>query len=152
MGETLRWQFEDARVEPDQVDDLQALIQMLFQRRSLPHLTGWAKTWQVKELVRDLKAASTAYAAACTDDRPAPFPFALAHLRIREGRLEPIADAVQVEDPALLARILSEFLEPGATVQFGMGAEAQRWKSTGSGEVTPVPVSPAPTDTSADKA
>lgn len=139
-------------VRPERADDLRALIQMLFQRRSLPHLTGWAKTWQVKELVRDLTAASAAYAAACTDDRPAPFPFALAHLRIRQGRLEPIADAVAVEDPGLLARILSEFLKPGAEVQFGTGAAAQRWTVTGDGEVAPVPVSPASTHASENDA
>jgi len=146
MDEALPWQFEEAMVQPERAGDLQALIQMLFQRRSLPHLTGWAKTWQVKELVRDLTAASAAYAAACTDDSPAPFPFALAHLRIRNGRLEPIADAVAVEDPALLARILSEFLRPGAEVQFGTGAEAQRWTVTGNGEIAPVPA--ASTDAS----
>lgn len=133
-------------MQPERMDDLQALIQMLFQRRSLPHLTGWGKTWQVKELVRDLKAASTAYAAACTDDSPAPFPFALAHLRIRDGRLEPIADAVRVEDPALLARILSEFLEPGAAVQFGTGPEAQRWTVTGRGTIAHAPIPAASTD------
>lgn len=139
-------------VQPERADDLRALIQMLFQRRSLPHLTGWAKTWQVKELVRDLKAASTAYAAASTDDSPAPFPFALAHLRIREGRLEPVAGAVEVEDPALLVRILSEFLEPGAEVQFGTGAEAQRWTVTRDGEVAQVPVSSASTHPSENDA
>lgn len=143
---TRPWQFEGASVQPERADDLRALIQMLFQRRSLPHLTGWAKTWQVKELVRDLKAASAAYAAASSDDSPAPFPFALAHLRIRNGRLEPIADAVVVEDPALLARILSEFLEPGAEIQFGTGTEAQRWVVTGTGKVARVSVPAAPTD------
>ncbi len=152
MDEELSWRFEEAMVQPERADDLRALIQMLFQRRSLPHLTGWAKTWQVKELVRDLKAASTAYAAASTDDSPAPFPFALAHLRIREGRLEPVAGAVEVEDPALLVRILSEFLEPGAEVQFGTGAEAQRWTVTRDGEVAQVPVSSASTHPSENDA
>ncbi|NBB85122.1 MAG: hypothetical protein GVY12_02730 [Bacteroidetes bacterium] len=150
MDEALPWQFEEATVRPERADDLRALVQMLFQRRSLPHLTGWAKTWQVKELGRDLKAASTVYAAASTDGSPAPFPFALAHLRIRNGRLEPIADAVVVEDPALLARILSEFLKPGAAVQFGTGAEAQRWTVTGIGEIARVPVSAASADVSGD--
>jgi len=51
-----------------------------------------------------------------------------------------------VEDPALLARILSEFLKPGAEVQFGTGAEAQRWTVTGNGEIAPVPA--ASTDAS----
>lgn len=150
MADEVQWHFEDATVRPERVDDLQALVQLLFQRRSLPHLTGWAKTWQVKELVRDLKDASVAYATACNDDSPAPFPFALAHLRIRDGQLEPIAAAVAVEDPALLARILSEFLEPGAAVQFQTDTAAQRWTVTGPGEVAPASLPVSSTHTPED--
>jgi len=140
------WTFEAATVRSGRVDDLKALIRMLFQRRTLPHLKGWAKTWQVKELVRDLRAASVAYDAA-SSDVPPPAPFALAHLRIRDNRLEPIASHVPINDAELIARILSEFLEPGAILQVGAGRVAQRWKMKGIDDVVRLPaVSSAPED------
>ena len=131
---SMKWRFHSCRVKEDKVEELRDLIQLLFSRRSLPHLTGWSKTWQKKELLRDLCTRSGAFAQAMEEGEEAPpIPFAIAHLRVRNQFLEAIAKEVPDAPYDLIARILSEFLEPGGEIVFETAKRVEKWEITGDG-------------------
>lgn len=126
--------FKDARVRPDRKATLEALIHRVFARRSVAHLRDWQSDWHRKDLIRDIRSQSTQYAAV-SDPEDGPIPFALGHLRIRDGHLETVATPLAVEHPEVLVRLLSEFLEPGACVWFRQGEAQVGWEIRGEGAV-----------------
>lgn len=127
MGSPVHCRLEAAHVREGKADVLTALIHQLFNRRHLSYVAaGGERAWLTAELVQSLRQQSAVYRAMSTKTE-GPLPFALGYFRVREGRIEPISDTMPVEDPEVLARILSEFLEPGARLYIGTGAERQGW-------------------------
>jgi hypothetical protein len=126
--------FDHARVRPDKKATLEALIHRVFARRSVAHLRDWQSTWHRKDLIRDIRSQSTQFAAA-SDPEDGPIPFALGHLRVRDGHLEAVATPLAVEHPEVLTHLLSEFLEPGARVWFRRGATSFGWQVQGAGSI-----------------
>lgn len=52
-------------------------------------------------------------------------------LRIQDGRVDVISDAVPAVDPTALARVLSEFLQPGARITCTADDTTHRWRVAG---------------------
>ena len=109
--------FEDARVRPDRADRLRSLVDMLFRRRHVRRYRAFDQVPHRRELVYYLRQYSQVYRALSTD-REGPIPFALGFLRVHpDGRLDTVADRVGEADPEVMARLLSEFMEPGAVLR-----------------------------------
>lgn len=126
--------FENARVRPEREATLEALIHRVFARRSVAHLRDWQSGWHRKDLIGDIRSQSAQYTAV-SDPDTGPIPFALGHLRVRNGVLEIVATPLAVEHPEVLVRLLSEFLEPEAEVWFQKGETQVGWRIRGEGAV-----------------
>lgn len=132
----LRCTFEDAVVRPDRLGDLEDLIHKMFVRRHHAKVaSGSDQMWGTVELVQALRKASEVY-RELSSKMSGPLPFAIGHLRVRDGVLEPVATAPPIDHPEVFVRILSEFLEPGAIVRLAASADDAHLGSDESG--TPV--------------
>ncbi|AEN72895.1 hypothetical protein Rhom172_0965 [Rhodothermus marinus SG0.5JP17-172] len=129
-----RIRLEQARVRIECREALATLIERLFLRRSFLHLTPADQQWQRPELVQLLRRHSRLYQTISTPF-DGPLPFALGYFRVSEDELEPIAEAIPMEDPEQLAWLLSEFLEPGARLWVEMDEGWQGWQIVGEGQL-----------------
>ncbi|WP_397547327.1 hypothetical protein ABUL39_02750 [Rhodothermus marinus] len=129
-----RIRLEQARVRIECREALATLIERLFLRRSFLYLTPADQQWQRPELVQLLRRHSRLYRTISTSF-DGPLPFALGYFRVSEDELEPIAEAIPVEDPEQLAWLLSEFLEPGACLWVEMDEGWQGWQIVGEGQL-----------------
>lgn len=138
MPTRVRCQLADAAVRPDRQGDLEELIRFLYGRRMLAHLDTWEQIRHGPEIVRTLRRRSAVY-RAMSSETDGPFLFELGFFRIRHGCLEPIADALPDAQPEALARLLSEFLQPGARLHFEYpDGTREAWRAEGEGEVAPL--------------
>lgn len=126
---------EQAQVRPDRRDELADLIARLYRRRSHARLSTWDQLRYGPEIADYLRRRSRVYRHIAGEaGTEGPLPFALGFFRITdEGALDPVADALPDPQPELLARLLSEFLEPGARLFFGEGETG--WAIEGEGDV-----------------
>jgi hypothetical protein len=119
MSETYRFELRNATVRPEQHDALADLVRTLFNRRNQGYVGGQERMWLQAELVQTVRRASTVYREALSTPISGPAPFAIGYLRIQDGQVETISDTVPATlEPKALARLLSEFLAPGATIVF----------------------------------
>ncbi len=135
MPEEVRCRLEDAAVRPARAADLQALIDYCYARRTLAHADAWDRIRHGEEVVRKLRQLSAAYRTLSTETS-GPLLFEIGYFRIAEGRLEPVARALPDPHPEAVARVLSEFLEPGARIVFGEGEAARGWTIEAEGQTT----------------
>jgi len=152
MATPVRCQVESAHVRADQADALTALIHQLFNRRHLSYIASNERTWLTVELVQSLRRQSTVY-QAMSSKTTGPLPFALGYFRVAGGELEPVSNAIPLDDPEVLVRLLSEYIEPGARLVFETDTGTEAWTIAGKDEVTCEQVSSAASDgASADDA
>lgn len=130
METAVRCRVESARVRDDKADTLTDLIRQLFNRRHLSYVASSDRAWLVAELVQSLRRKSEVYRTMSTKTS-GPLPFGLGYFRVRDRQLELVSDAVPVEDPEVLVRLLSEFVEPGACLYFGTGPTQTGWHIRG---------------------
>ncbi len=126
-----------ARVRADRLARLSELSERLFLRRAFLYLSAADQQWQRPELVQLLRRLSTLY-CQCSTPFDGPMLFALGYFRVYDGVLEPVADRIPIDNPELLAWVLSEFLEPGAQVWVEMDAGWCGWHIEGEGQVHPL--------------
>jgi hypothetical protein len=130
------------RVEATQVRDggrkeLSQIIDRLYRRRSLQRLSTWDQLRYTPEVADYLRRRSEVYRRLSGEaGTEGPLPFALGFFRITAGgALDPVADALPDPQPELIARLLSEFLEPGGRLIFGEGDAETRWIVEGEDEL-----------------
>lgn len=136
-ADTIRCWLENARVRPEREQVLRELIDYLYGRRTLAHVDTWDRIRHGEEIIRKLRKKSAAYRAMSTETR-GPFLFALGYFRITDGQLEPIPDALPDPAPEKLTRLLSEFLEPGASIHFEDETCRFGWRIEGEDEIVPL--------------
>ncbi len=129
-----RVRLEQARVRADRRAALGELSERLFLRRSFLQLRPSDQRWQRPELVQLLRRHSQLYRTISTPF-DGPLPFALGYFRIRANELEPVAEAIPLEDPEQLVWLLSEFLQPGARFWVKVGEAWQGWQIVGEGQI-----------------
>lgn len=134
MG-TYHCHLEAARVRSDQSKRLQEIIQTLFARRHVGELREDDQRAQRAELVRKLRRRSRLYRQLCDAAGQGPIPFALGFFQVEDDRLEITANPLLLSEPQRLARLLSEFLEPGARVHFERSGKKEGWEIKGVGEI-----------------
>ncbi len=139
MADAVRCRVESARVRTGKAEALTRLIHQLFNRRHLSYVASSDRAWLRAELVQSLRRQSTVYRAMSTPTE-GPLPFGLGYFRVREDRLEPVSDAIPVDDAEALVRLISEFVEPGARLYFGDGEEAEAWRIDGVNAIAPLSV------------
>jgi hypothetical protein len=131
---------EQARVRPDRREKLEDLIARLYRRRSHARLSTWDQLRYGPEIADYLRRRSEVYQQIAGEaGTEGPLPFALGFFRVTaEGAFEPVADALPDPKPRLLARLLSEFLQPGARLFFGEGTDETGWAIEGENEIHPL--------------
>ena len=103
------------------------IFRTLFNRRNQDYVTGQERMWLQAELVQTVRRASRIYRETMSTPTSGPLPFALGYLRIRDGQVDPVSDTVPATlSPEQLARLLSEFVEPGAVLSFPDANETWR--------------------------
>lgn len=137
MAEDVRCTIVNARVRSDRAADLQALIRQLFNRRHHDYIASQEKMWLTVELVQSLREQSAVY-RTMSSKTEGPLPFALGYFRVRDDRLELVSDTLPGAQPEVIARLLSEFLEPGAQLVFRDGEQMLGWTLRGEDEMDPV--------------
>jgi hypothetical protein len=141
MPDTYRCTLANATVRPDRADDFAELARTLFNRRNHRYVGGQERMWLKAELVQTVRRASRVYREALSTPTGGPLPFALGYLRVRDGQIETISDTLPATlEPRELARLLSEFVEPGATVAFPERGET--WTIEGVDAVEPAAQEP----------
>ena len=118
--------FENAHVLDARSTDLEALIQKMFARRHHNRVSAGpsGQIWLTVELVQALRRTSEVYRDLSTKTT-GPLPFEIGFLRIRNGTLESISDPLPVDQPEVFVRVISEFLESGATIRLTHQGDAQ---------------------------
>ncbi|SHK05588.1 hypothetical protein [Rhodothermus profundi] len=129
-----RIRLEQACVRADRQDALATLTERLFLRRSFLYLKPSDQQWLRPELVQLLRRHSRLYRTISTPF-DGPLPFALGYFQVREGKLESVAEAIPIEDPAQVAWLLSEFLQPGARLWVEEEGRWQGWQIEGEGRL-----------------
>lgn len=129
--------LERAIVRENQREALEDLIRKMFERRHHGYVEGQEKEWLRIELIQSLRAASQIYCDELSSKTSGPLPFALGYFRLRDDRLELVSDRIPGNvDPELLARLLSEFVEPGAVLWCREGeGEWEGWEVCEVGEI-----------------
>lgn len=131
MADPVRCRIASARVRAEKTEALIRLIHQLFNRRHLSYVaTGGERAWLRAELVQSLRRQSEVYRAMSTPT-DGPLPFGLGYFRVRDDELEPVSDAIPIDDAEALVRLLSEFLEPGARLYVGTGKAVEAWHISG---------------------
>lgn len=123
MSDTVPVQIEKAHVRSDRNEELRALIRQLFMRRNLSYTAGQEKMWLRAEIVQSLREKSEVY-RSMSSKTSGPLVFELGYFRIRDDRLELTTKGLPDPHPEALARLLSEFVEPGAQLIFRPEDEA----------------------------
>lgn len=134
MSATVRCRVEAAHVRPEKADALSALIQQLFNRRNLAYIEPKDRMWLTVELIQSLRRQSTVY-RTLSEKTSGPLPFGIGYFRVHDGRLEPVSTTLPTDDPEVLVRVLSEFVEPGALFTFEMDEAVVTWRVEGENEV-----------------
>lgn len=135
MAEEIRCWLKEAYVRDDRVDALQGLIRQMFNRRHHAYIASSERQWLTVELVQSLREQSEVY-RTMSSTTEGPLPFALGYFRIRDDRLELVSDALPGgTQPKVLARLLSEFLEPGAQLIFQRNERPFGWRLTAEGNI-----------------
>lgn len=113
--DTVPGSLRDAHVRDDRADDLDALIRALFARRHLRTAGAGSQQqmWMVAEFVQQLRRRSAVF-KRISSKMEGPIPFGLGHCTIKEGMLVPVARPLPLHHPDVFARVVSEFVEPGA--------------------------------------
>ena len=121
--------MEAAQVRPDRREDLEQIIARLYRRRSLQRLSTWDRLRYGPEIADYLRRRSRVYGQLSGEEgSEGPLPFALGYFRVTaEGAVQSTTDALPDPSPKLLVRLLSEFVEPGARLFFGEGADEAGW-------------------------
>lgn len=138
MPKEVRCRLRRAVVRPERQEDLQALIDYCYARRTLAHADAWDRIRHGAEVVHALRRRSAVYRTLSTEAQ-GPLLFELGFFRIAGGRLEPIANALPDPHPEAVALVLSEFLKPGAQITLGEGERAQEWTVEAEGRAVPLP-------------
>lgn len=141
MASSVRCRIESAPVRAQKADALRALVHQLFNRRHLSYIAPNERTWLTVELVQSLRRQSEVY-RSMSSKTSGPLPFALGYFRVAHGKLELVSDSLPLEDPRMLVRLLSEYLEPGACLTFYAEAGAETWAIRGIDEVERVETAP----------
>lgn len=134
MAATVRCRVQAACVRSENVEVLEGLIRQLFNRRNLSYIASNERTWLTVELVQSLRRKSVVY-RSLSSKTTGPLPFALGYFRVNDGELEPISDAIPLDDPEAFVRLLSEFIEPGAQFRFETDGAASLWRIKGEDDV-----------------
>ncbi|MDQ7039817.1 MAG: hypothetical protein Q9M35_02660 [Rhodothermus sp.] len=129
-----RVRLEQARVRADRRAALEQLSERLFLRRSFLQLSPADQRWQRPELVQLMRRYSRLYRTISTPF-DGPLLFALGYFRIRADELEPVAEAMPLEDPERLVWLLSEFLQPGARFWVEENGMWQGWQIVDEGQL-----------------
>jgi len=138
MPDRMECRVAHAAVRTAQHDVLEDLIYKMFERRHHSLVAGREQDWLTVELVQSLRRESEVYREALSTKTSGPLPFALGYFRIHEGALRLTTDQVPANvEPEVLVRLLSEFVEPGATFWFGRDDE-QGWRVEGVDDVVPL--------------
>ncbi len=128
--------LHNARIRCEKEADLQRLVRVLFERRHHHMVAGSDKKWMTVELVQSLRRKSRVYREHLSSQMSGPLPFALGYLRLHEGAVDLTTDEVPASvAPRVLLLLLSEYLEPGATLIMDWEGETQRWVVRGEAEV-----------------
>jgi len=91
-------------------------------------VAGSDKKWMTVELVQSLRRKSEVYREHLSTKMSGPLPFAIGYLRVHDGTVEWTTDEVPATvGPDVLARLLSEYLEPGAELGMEWEGEMQCW-------------------------
>lgn len=138
MASSVHCRVESARVRSDKADALTDLIHQLFNRRHLSYIASNERTWLTVELVQSLRRQSTVY-QSMSSKTTGPLPFSLGYFRVAEGELELVSDTIPLDDPEVLVRLLSEYVEPGAHLVFEMDGGKERWIIKGEDDVAREP-------------
>lgn len=139
MPDRMACRVENVVVREEHRPTVEDLIYKLFERRHHNYVGGAEQDWLTVELVQSLRRESEVYREELSTKTSGPLPFALGYFRLRDGRLELTTDEVPANvDPKILVRFLSEFVEPGARLWFGTGADEQGWTVHGPDEVAPL--------------
>ncbi|MES3629642.1 MAG: hypothetical protein PPP56_05690 [Longimonas sp.] len=127
----------DAHVRDERADDLDALIRSLFARRHLRTAgSGQQQMWMVAEFIQQMRARSAVFKALSTK-MDGPIPFGIGHCTIKDGAVEQVARPLPLEHPNVFARVLSEFVAPGAVCGVEPENEAPYgWRIDGVDELT----------------
>ncbi len=127
--ETVPCSISNARVRPDKEADLRELLRTLFERRHHPMIAGDEKQWLTVELIQSLRRKSEVYREHLSGKMSGPLPFALGYLRLHNGAVDFTTDEVPANvKPEDLARLLSEYLQPGAELSMQWDGAVQRWR------------------------
>jgi hypothetical protein len=109
-------------------DDLQTLVRVLFERRHHNMVAGSDKKWMTVELVQSLRRKSEVYREHLSTKMSGPLPFAIGYLRVQDGAVDWTTDEIPATvEPDVLARLLSEYLNPGAELEMEWEGETQCW-------------------------
>ncbi|MFO8100259.1 MAG: hypothetical protein R6T83_11645 [Salinibacter sp.] len=119
-ADRIRCRVAHARVQEAHHETLNDLIYKLFERRHHDYVAGQEKDWLTMELVQSLRRESEIYREELSTKTSGPLPFALGYFRLHGNTLRLTTGEVPANvDGRTLARLLSEFLEPGAQLWFG---------------------------------
>lgn len=143
MADTVRCRIEHARVRPEQQAAFEQLIHQMFARRNHAYIASSERLWLGAELVQSLRRRSSVYRALSTK-MSGPLPFAIGYLRVRDGQVELVSDAVPCIEADVFARLLSEYVEPGARIWMGDAGEVSGWRIDGVDDIAPLAPADAP--------
>ncbi len=132
--------LRDALVRPDRANDLEEMVRSLFARRHLRTLgNSQEKMWMVAEFVQRMRGWSVAFQGLSTK-MEGPIPFGLGHCTIKDGRLVAVANPIPMHHPEAFARVVSEFVQPGALcgVQATDSSAAYGWRLTAVDAIEPL--------------
>lgn len=137
MANRYHCSLEQATVREDKQEALEGLIRKMFDRRHHGYVEGQEKEWLRLELIQSLREVSQIYRDRLSSKTSGPLPFALGYFRLRDDRLELVSDRIPANvDPEPLARVLSEFLEPGAVLWcWEEQGERDGWEICGVGKI-----------------
>jgi len=140
MSDRIACQVEDVAVRPEHEETIDDLLFTLFERRHHDAVAGPEQDWLTVELVQSLREQSDVYRDALSSQTSGPLPFALGYFQ-RQGRtLRLTTDEIPANvPPKTLVRMLSEFVESGARLWFGSGAERHGWEIRGVDELERLP-------------
>jgi hypothetical protein len=139
MSDRMSCRAAHVTVRADRRDALEDVIYKMFERRHHNFVAGREQDWLTVELVQSLRRESEVYRDLSTKTS-GPLPFALGYFRLKGDTLRLTTDEVPANvAPEALVRLLSEFVEPGATFWFGRDDEEEGWRVEGVDEVVSLP-------------
>lgn len=105
----------NARIQPDRAEDLDALVRALFARRHLYAAGAGSQQqmWMTAEFVQRLRKLSAVFKRT-SSKMDGPIPFGLGHCTLKNDALVAVARPLPLHHPEVFARVVSEFVMPGA--------------------------------------